>query len=130
MGELKRDKEEVIKSFKVFIKVMIVNSACNFKKKYYTQKIETVPFDEFTENKVSLSLFDDDIFFVETKSLEDIMRDIGYNKKISKTERKILRFIQMGYTKKEIASKTGVTVGSVNTVLRRLRNKIGGKRND
>ena len=126
MSEIKRD--EVIKSFKVFIKIMIVNSACNFKRKYYTQKIETVPFDEFVENKVSLSMFDDDIFFVKRKSIEDIMSDIGYSKKISKTERKILRFIQMGYTKKEIANKTGVTVDSVNTVLRRLRNKIGGNK--
>ena len=130
MSEIKRNQEDVIKAFKVFIKVLIFNSACDFKRKYYTEKIETVSFDEFVENKVSLSLFDDDAFFVENYSLDEVMKKIGYKHKITNFERKILTLLQMGYTRNEISRRIGISTKSINMVLVRLRKKLRRDRND
>lgn len=123
-----RSEEDVVRAFKSFIKVMIVNSACDFKRKYYVQNIPTVPFDELVDNKVSLSMFDDDIFFCDEISVDTIMKKIGYTNKISKSERKILNYLLDGYSKKEIAVIMGISLGGVNTVLRRLKNKIKGEK--
>ena len=130
MSNFKSSDEEIVKAFKVFIKVMIVNSACNFKKKYYTQKIETISFDEFVDNTVSLSMFDNDTFFIEKNDLNELMKKIGYDGKITKKEKIVLKFLQNGYSKKEISSITGITINSIDLILSRLRKKIRRKKND
>ena len=130
MNSIKGIDEEIIKAFKVFMKVMIVNSACDFKRAYYTKKLETIPFDEYVENKVSLSMFDDDAFFIEENDLSNLMKKIGYNGKVTKKEKIVLKFLQSGYSKKEIATITGITINSIDLILSRLRKKIRRNKND
>lgn len=119
-----RSEEDVVRAFKSFIKVMIVNSTCDFKRKYYVQNIPTVPFDELVDNKVSLSMFDDDIFFCGLNDVvENTMDKIGYNQTLSKKESEIFNYLADGYKPSEIAVFMNISKRYVNKIIENFRRK-------
>lgn len=123
----KRSEEEVVRAFKSFIKVMIVNNACNFKRRFYAQYIPVVPWDEYVDKEMSLSVLDDDIFFSHIDEKKDVYHKYIKKYKFSEREKQVLKLILDDYTADEIMHILKITDTNYRTILKRMRKKIGAK---
>jgi len=118
--------EKTVKAFKTFIKRCITNSAIDYKRKMSKQGIIEIVYSDLIDEKVSLSIFDDDAFFVAKNDVRDAMKNIGYKKELTEKEEKVLSLVLEGLSIKDIAKELRTTDNSVSIVLYKLRRKVKG----
>ena len=99
MRELsEKEIEIVVRAFKVFLKKIVKNSAIDFAKKVKSSRFTEVVYSDLVDEKVSLSMYDEDAFFnienIEYKKLENIVSDPKLKKAIKnlKLEEKLLLY--------------------------------------
>ena len=78
MRELsEKEIEIVVRAFKVFLKKVVKNSAIDFAKKVKSSRFTEVVYSDLVDEKVSLSMYDEDAFFnienIEYKKLENVV---------------------------------------------------------
>ena len=100
MRELsEKEIEIVVRAFKVFLKKIVKNSAIDFAKKVKSSRFTEVVYSDLVDEKVSLSMYDEDAFFnienIEYKKLENIVSDPKLKKAIKnlKLEEKLLLYL-------------------------------------
>lgn len=127
---------EVVKSFKVFIKKVVKHSAIDFARKVKANKYREVVYSDLVDNKTSLSVFDDDVFFceqrVDYKKIENVMTNEIHKKAISiltEREKKILYLTSEEYSPAVIAKIMKTSVDCIyatrNNIKRKISKKIG-----
>lgn len=120
-----KEIKETTNIFKAYVRSIVRKSSYKFKKNFY-KKNECL-FSDFSENRVSLSNFDDDIFFCADK--QEIYEEYNEIYKFTKREEQIIKLILDNYEKNEILKILQISDGNYRRVLSGLRNKMGGKIN-
>ncbi len=128
-----KDLKEIKRAFTIFMMKLVKCSSFNFWKKETLRVSRNLPLEENITNKVSLSNYDKDTFFVETKSdfnnLEKIMSKEKHQKaisKLSKREKQILNLIYIEEKSIEQVAKilnitTKTVANTKNNALNKLR---------
>ena len=127
---------EIVKSFKVFIKKVVKHSAIDYARKVKANKYREVVYSDLVDNKTSLSVFDDDVFFceqrVDYKKIENVMTNEIHKKAISiltEREKKILYLTSEEYSPAVIAKIMNTSVDCIyatrNNIKRKISKKIG-----
>ena len=107
-----KELKDIKRAFTIFMTKLVRCSYLNFIKKETLKNSRIVPLNEGIINKVSLSNFDNGIFFVENKANDNeigkIMTKNKHNNailKLSKRERQILKAIYIDKKKNEEVAK-------------------------
>ena len=99
--------EEVVNSFKSFIKNVTKNARIDYERKLKSEKYRLVSINETIEKEMSLSMVDDGIFLLkDTIDLENIFSNHKFNrafKKLTEKERKILYLYSEKYSPYQIS---------------------------
>ena len=138
--DIERLNEKELKSIKgaftVFMTKLVNHHSINFVKKQKLDYARNLPLNEGAVYKVSLSNYDNGIFFIENiiknNDLEKIMTKKEHNKAISKLSRREKQVIKALYVDEkdieEIAKELNITEKTVlntkNSALDKLRNDM------
>lgn len=137
-----KEIEEIIKEFKVFLKKMVLNATIDFSRKVNAINSKEIVYSDFINQKVSLSLTDDDAFFsieneVNFQNLENIISNTTIKKAIkelSKSEKEILYLMFKELDNQEISLKLHLsekTIRNKKTIIRnKIRSRMGEIRNE
>lgn len=129
---------DIKRAFTIFIMKVIKHSAIDFARKEKLQNSRIVPLNEYVNNEMSLSVFDDDIFYMENdidyRHLEKIMSQKKHQNAISKLSEREKQIIYLLYIEEkeidEIAKILNISRKTIlNTkqkALNKLKNDIGG----
>ncbi len=124
-----KEKEEVIKAFKVFIKKVVKHSAIDFVRRVKCAKYKEIVYSDLVDYKMSLSNFDDGIFFIE-QNAEKIENNLTNNKlrnavsTLTRREKEVLRLYSENYSVKEISKIMGITEQAIKNLKARAKRKI------
>ena len=93
-----KDLKEIKRAFTIFIMKVVKHASYDFMRKETLRNSRIVPLDEDVTDKVSLSVYDDDTFFVENyKKLENVMSKEKHRKAISKLSKREKQIINLLY---------------------------------
>ena len=91
-------------------------------------KYKEILYSDLVDEKVSLSLFDDDTFLsFEEKNLDEIMKNINLDIKLSKREREYLDLVIKKYSNKDIQKIMKVKDSNIWNIKSKLKRKEGKK---
>ena len=121
---------EIVKAFKLYIKKIVKHSAIDFVSMSKKNKYKEILYSDLVDEKVSLSVFDDDTFLPsKRKSLKEVMENIGMNVKLSNRERKFLTLILNDYSKEEIKKYLNINEDNYFKIKSRIKIKMEKKKN-
>lgn len=121
---------EIVKAFKLYIKKIVKHSAIDFVRMSKKNKYKEILYSDLVDEKVSLSVFDDDTFLLsKRKSLKEVMENIGMNVKLSNRERKFLTLILNDYSKEEIKKYLNINEDNYFKIKSRIKIKMEKKKN-
>ena len=129
---------DIKRAFTIFILKVIKHSAIDFvrKEKLYNSRIMSL--NEYVNNEMSLSVFDDDIFCVENdidyRYLENVMTQKKHQKAILKLSKREKQIIYLLYIQEkeidEISKMLNITKKTILNIkqnaLKKLKKDIGG----
>lgn len=120
--------EVIANSFKKYMKKVVKNLAIDFVRQQKEKMVKEVTYNEYEINKVSLSVFDIDTFFIvhDEFNYNDIQDEIYINaiSKLTKLEKEILKLYIDGFNNYEIAKKLNTTEKTVRNLKPRIKNKL------
>ena len=134
--------KEIRKAFTIYIVKVIKHSAIDFIRKQKKYEGRIVYLNDFEEEKVSLSMFDNDILFFEEKTnysqLEKIMtkeKNRKAVKKLTDREKEVMYLIIIEeLDTEEIAKRLKISTKTVlntkNNALKKLRKDLGGNKDE
>ena len=94
---------EIVKAFKLYIKKIVKHSAIDFWRMSKKNKYKEILYSDLVDEKVSLSVFDDDTFLpFEEKNLEEVMKILKIDIKLTKREKEYLELVLKDYSDYEI----------------------------
>lgn len=129
---------DIKRAFTIFIMKVIKHSAIDFARKEKLQNSRIVSLNEYVNNEMSLSVFDDDIFYMENdidyRHLEKIMSQKKHQNAISKLSEREKQIIYLLYIEEkeidEIAKILNISrktiLNTKQNALNKLKNDIGG----
>lgn len=121
---------EIVKAFKLYIKKIVKHSAIDFARMSKKNKYKEILYSDLVDEKVSLSVFDDDTFLPSKgKSLKEVMENIGMTVKLSNRERKFLTLILNDYSKEEIKKYLNINEDNYFKIKSRIKIKMEKKKN-
>lgn len=122
--------EQVINSFKAYIKLVANHAAINYAKKSKAQKYKTVALSELVEKELSLSSENNNSFLfteIHIDNARDGFTNPKYAKafrKLSKKEQNVLILYSNNYSVNSISKKFKITETNVTTIKSRAVNKF------
>ncbi len=122
--------EQVINSFKAYIKLVANHAAINYAKKLKAQKYKIVSLSELVEKELSLSSENNDSFLfaeIHIDNAGDSFTNPKYAKafrKLSKKEQNVLILYSNNYSVNSISKKFKITETNVTTIKSRAVNKF------
>ena len=120
---------EIVKAFKLYIKKIVKHSAIDFIRISKKNKYKEILYSDLVDEKVSLSVFDDDTFLLfEEDNLNDIMRNLEVDIKLTEREKQYLSLILKDYSNCEIKRIMKITDNNIYNIKLRIRKKIEEKR--
>lgn len=127
--------KDIKRAFTIFITKVIKHSAIDFarKEKLYNSRI--VSLNEYVNNEMSLSVFDDDIFFrnkeIDYKQLEKIMTKRKHQDAVFKLSEREKQIIYLFYIEeKEVDEIAKLLHISPKTILNTKQNALNKLKND
>ena len=142
MRELsEKEIEIVVRAFKVFLKKIVKNSAIDFAKKVKSSRFTEVVYSDLVDEKVSLSMYDEDAFFnienIEYKKLENVVSDHKLKKAIKnlKLEEKLLLYLTAEkFSAEEISKEMNLKEQTIwnkrNIIKNKIKNQMEGLNNE
>lgn len=142
MRELsEKEIEIVVRAFKVFLKKIVKNSAIDFAKKVKSSRFTEVVYSDLVDEKVSLSMYDEDAFFdienIEYKKLENIVSDPKLKKAIKnlKLEEKLLLYLTAeDFSAEEISKEMNLKEQTIwnkrNIIKNKIKKQMEGLKNE
>lgn len=110
---------EIVKAFKLYMKKIVKHSAIDFVRMSKIEDYSEIVYSDLVDEKVSLSLFDDDAFFSFNDKVEFSFEQIQNTNmknvisKLSKLEIKIWELSINGYSNNEISEILNIGVRTV-----------------
>lgn len=127
--------KDIKRAFTIFILKVIKHSAIDFARKEKVQNSRIVPISEYVNNEMSLSNFDDGIFFIQEdidyENLEKIMSKKKHCMAISKLSKREKQIIYLLYIKeKDVEEIAAMLQLTPKTILNTKNNALNKLRND
>lgn len=126
-----KEIEIIVRAFKVFLKKIVKHSAYDFVKKVKSSKFTEVVYSDLIDEKVSLSMYDEDAFFdieeIKYKELEKAFSDPQLSKAIKnlKLEEKMLIYLTANkYSAENISKKMNLKEQTIWNKRNIIKNKI------
>lgn len=126
-----KEVEIVVRAFKVFLKKIVKNSAIDFARKVKSSRFTEVVYSDLVDEKVSLSMYDEDAFFdieqIGYQELEKAVSDPMISKAIKnlKLEEKLLLYLTAeDFSAKEISKKMNLKEQTIWNKKNIIKNKI------
>lgn len=110
---------EIVKAFKLYMKKIVKHSAIDFVRMSKIEDYREIVLNDLVDEKVSLSLFDDDAFFSFSDNVEFSFEQIQNSNmkkvisKLSKLEIKVWELSINGYNNNEISKILNIEVRTV-----------------
>ena len=132
MRELsEKEVEIVVRAFKVFLKKIVKNSAIDFARKVKSSRFTEVVYSDLVDEKVSLSMYDEDAFFdieqIGYHELEKVVSDPMISKVIKnlKLEEKLLLYLTAeDFSAKEMSKEMNLKEQTIWNKRKIIKNKI------
>lgn len=126
---------DIKRAFTIFIMKVIKHSAIDFARKEKLQNSRIVSLNEYVNNEMSLSVFDDDIFCMENnidyRHLEKIMSQKKHQKAILKLSEREKQIVYLFYIEeKEIDEIAKILNISKKTILNTKQNALNKLKKD
>lgn len=122
---------EIVKAFKLYIKKIVKHSAIDFVRMSKKNKYKEILYSDLVDEKVSLSVFDDDTFLpFEEKNLDEVMKELKINIKLTKREKEYLELVLKDYSDYEIRRKMRIKDNHLSSIKSKIKRKIGESNNE
>ena len=122
---------EIVKSFKLYIKKIVKHSAIDFWRMSKKNKYKEILYSDLVDEKVSLSVFDDDTFLpFEEKNLEEVMKILKIDIKLTKREKEYLELVLKDYSDYEIRRIMRIKDNHLSSIKSKIKRKIGENNNE
>ena len=119
---------EIVKAFKLYIKKIVKHSAIDFVRMSKKNKYKEILYSDLVDEKVSLSVFDDDTFLpLEEKNLDEVMKKLKIRINLTKREREYLNLVIKNYSDYEIKKKMQITDNYLYYIKFKIKEKIKEK---
>ena len=116
---------EIVKAFKLYIKKIVKHSAIDFARMFKKNKYKEILYSDLVDEKVSLSVFDDDTFLpFEEKNLDEVMKELKINIKLTKREKEYLELVIKKYSTKDIQRIMKVKDSNIWNIKSKLKRKV------
>lgn len=116
---------EIVKAFKLYIKKIVKHSAIDFVRMSKKNKYKEILYSDLVDEKVSLSVFDDDTFLpFEEKNLDEVMKELKINIKLTKREKEYLELVIKKYSTKDIQRIMKVKDSNIWNIKSKLKRKV------
>lgn len=126
-----KEIEIIVRAFKVYLKKIVKHSAFDFVKKVKSSKFTEVVYSDLVDEKVSLSMYDEDAFFsiekIKYQELEKAFSDPRISKAIKrlKLEEKLLLYLTAkNFSAEQISEKMNLKEQTVWNKRNLIKNKI------
>lgn len=122
---------EIVKAFKLYIKKIVKHSAIDFVRMSKKNKYKEILYSDLVDEKVSLSVFDDDTFLpFEEKNLEEVMKTLKIDIKLTKREKEYLELVLKDYSDYEIRRIMRIKDNHLSSIKSKIKRKIGENNNE
>lgn len=122
---------EIVKAFKLYIKKIVKHSAIDFIRISKKNKYKEILYSDLVDEKVSLSVFDDDTFLpFEEKNLEEVMKILKIDIKLTKREKEYLELVLKDYSDYEIRRIMRIKDNHLSSIKSKIKRKIGENNNE
>ena len=122
---------EIVKAFKLYIKKIVKHSAIDFWRMSKKNKYKEILYSDLVDEKVSLSVFDDDTFLpFEEKNLEELMKILKIDIKLTKREKEYLELVLKDYSDYEIRRIMRIKDNHLSSIKSKIKRKIGENNNE
>lgn len=122
---------EIVKAFKLYIKKIVKHSAIDFIRMSKKNKYKEILYSDLVDEKVSLSVFDDDTFLsFEEKNLEEVMKILKIDIKLTKREKEYLELVLKDYSDYEIRRIMRIKDNHLSSIKSKIKRKIGENNNE
>lgn len=122
---------EIVKAFKLYIKKIVKHSAIDFCRMSKKNKYKEILYSDLVDEKVSLSVFDDDTFLpFEEKNLEEVMKILKIDIKLTKREKEYLELVLKDYSDYEIRRIMRIKDNHLSSIKSKIKRKIGENNNE
>ena len=122
---------EIVKAFKLYIKKIVKHSAIDFWRMSKKNKYKEILYSDLVDEKVSLSVFDDDTFLpFEEKNLEEVMKILKIDIKLTKREKEYLELVLKDYSDYEIRRIMRIKDNHLSSIKSKIKRKIGESNNE
>lgn len=122
---------EIVKAFKLYIKKIVKHSAIDFIRMSKRNKYKEILYSDLVDEKVSLSVFDDDTFLpFEEKNLEEVMKMLKIDIKLTKKEKEYLELVLKDYSDYEIRKIMRIKDNHLSSIKSKIKRKIGENNNE
>lgn len=122
---------EIVKAFKLYIKKIVKHSAIDFVRMSKKNKYKEILYSDLVDEKVSLSVFDDDTFLpFEEKNLEEVMKILKIDIKLTKREKEYLELVLKDYSDYEIRRIMRIKDNHLSSIKSKIKRKIGENNNE
>lgn len=126
-----KEIEIIVRAFKVYLKKIVKHSAFDFAKKVKSSGFTEVVYSDLVDEKVSLSMYDEDTFFniekIKYQELEKAVSDPRISKAIKrlKLEEKLLLYLTAkNFSAEQISEKMNLKEQTVWNKRNLIKNKI------
>ena len=119
--------EGVVNAFKKYVKQVVIHSAIDYARMVKKNVVKEVSYNDFAVQKMSLSIYDDDIFFSNKEfEFEDIENPKLFSSigKLTTLEKNILKLDIKGFSNIEIAKGLNTTEKTVRNLKSRAKRKL------
>lgn len=119
--------EGVVNAFKKYVKQVVIHSAIDYARMVKKNVVKEVSYNDFAVQKMSLSIYDDDIFFSNKEfEFEDIENPKLFSSigKLTTLEKNILKLDIKGFSNIEIAKRLNTTEKTVRNLKSRAKRKL------
>lgn len=119
--------EGVVNAFKKYVKQVVIHSAIDYARMVKKNVVKEVSYNDFAVQKMSLSIYDDDLFFSNKEfEFEDIENPKLFSSigKLTTLEKNILKLDIKGFSNIEIAKRLNTTEKTVRNLKSRAKRKL------
>ena len=107
------------------MKKIVKHSAIDFVRMSKKNKYKEILYSDLVDEKVSLSVFDDDTFLpFEEKNLDEVMKELKINIKLTKREKEYLELVIKKYSTKDIQRIMKVKDSNIWNIKSKLKRKV------
>lgn len=118
---------EVVNAFKKYVKKVVIHSAIDYARCVKKNSIKEVSYNDVVVQKMSLSIYDDGIFFINKEfnfeSIDNPNLILGISK-LTGLEKNILKLEIKGFPNTEIAKILNTTEKTVRNLKSRAKKKL------